>query len=34
LGHNTGGAGGNHMLNMTFTPELDQQQFIKIEMGN
>jgi hypothetical protein len=32
--HNTGGSGGNHMLNLTFTPELDAQHYIKIEMGN
>lgn len=34
--HNTGGgvAGGNHTLSMTFTPELDQQQYVKMEMGN
>jgi hypothetical protein len=32
--HNTGGVGGNHMLNLTFTPELDTQQYMKIEMGN
>jgi hypothetical protein len=32
--HNTGGAGGNHMLNLTFTLELDAQQYVKIEMGN
>ena len=32
--HNTGGAGGNHMLNLTFTPELDSQQYVKIEIGN
>ena len=34
--HNTGGgaAGGNHGLTSTFPPELDQQQYVKIEMGN
>lgn len=29
-----GGGGGNHTLALTLTPELDQQQYVKIEMGN
>ena len=29
-----GNGGGNHTLAMTFTPELDQQQYVKVEMGN
>ena len=34
--HNTGGggAGGNHTLTMTLVPELDPQQYVKVEMGN
>jgi hypothetical protein len=32
--HNTGGGGSNHTLTMTFTPELDAQQYVKLEMGN
>jgi len=32
--HSTGGGGSNHTLAMTFTPELDKQQYVKIEMGN
>ncbi len=34
--HTTAGgvSGGNHILTMTFTPELDTQQYMKIEMGN
>lgn len=33
--HTTGGVvGGNHTLAMTFTPELDGEQYIKVEMGN
>ena len=32
--HNTGGVGGNHMLQLTFTPALDDKQYVKIEMGN
>ena len=29
-----GAAGGNQTLTMTFTPELDLQQYVRIEMGN
>jgi hypothetical protein len=32
--HATGGGGGNHTLALTFIPELDQQQFVKLDMGN
>ena len=32
--HTTGGGGSNHTLTKTFTPELDPQQYVKIEMGN
>ena len=32
--HTTGGGSANHTLAMTFAPELDQQQYVKVEMGN
>ena len=34
--HTTGGgsSGGNHTLAMTFTPELDEKHYVKMELGN
>ncbi len=30
----SGGGGGNHTLQLTFQPELDAKQFLKVTMGN
>lgn len=32
--HTTGGGGSNHTLAMTFAPELDKQQYVRVELGN
>ena len=31
---NTSGSGSNHLLSLSFVPELDEKQFVKMNMGN